>query len=165
MIKPKQLPSTILSLLNERLKDEYYAFYLYRYLGNCLQNMGYKLAAKHFHEESEEELCHAKKIEQFIISWNEEPTLFAIKLDCDCEGIPDAVEHAYKTEYELYEKYEETSVNVMDKGDVCVFDFLQYFRDIQVKSVSYYADLINMLEGVNSKDKVSILLMEQKLFG
>lgn len=164
MIKPKLLPSIILSDLNALLKHEYYAFYLYRHIGNYLQNWGFKLAAKHFFEESAEELEHAKKIEDFIVLWNGEPNLPSIKVDCNCENIVECIEKAYETEYSLYEKYEEVSAKIFQQGDICVFDFLKHFRTIQVESVGLYADMINILEGVDENDKTALLLIEQKLF-
>jgi hypothetical protein len=50
------------------------------------------------------------------------------------------------------------------KKDLCVFDFLQEFRKIQKDSVAEYSDKLNMLEGVDAKDKFNMLLLEKKLF-
>jgi len=52
----------------------------------------------------------------------------------------------------------------MFKKDLCVFDFLQEFRMLQKQSVAEYSDKLNMLEGVDGKDKFKLLLLEKKLF-
>lgn len=52
----------------------------------------------------------------------------------------------------------------MEIGDVCAFDFLQFFRNVQTESVGQYSDMINMLEGVDTKSKFEMLLLEKKLF-
>lgn len=164
MTKLKTLPSSVLNELNARLKDEYYAFYLYRHIGNYLQNWGFKLAAKHFFDESAEELEHAKKIEDFIVLWNGEPILPSIKIDCDCTNLIECIEKAYETEYNLYELYEDSSAQIFKQADICAFDFLQWFRTKQVESVGAYADMLNILDGVDANDKTALLLIEQKLF-
>jgi hypothetical protein len=66
-------------------------------------------------------------------------------------------------EYALYEDYEGTSME-MFKKDLCVFDFLQQFRMLQKQSVAEYSDKLNILEGVDAKDKFNMLLLEKKLF-
>ena len=74
------------------------------------------------------------------------------------------IESAYRIEYDLYEAYEKTSMDIFNYPDVCTFDFLQEFRTIQRKSVAEYADKLNMLEGVDGKDKFKMLLLEEQLF-
>ena len=64
----------------------------------------------------------------------------------------------------MYEEYEDTSMKIFKTGDLCVFDFLQKYRTIQKESVAEYSDKINMLEGVNTKSKFELLMLEKKLF-
>ncbi len=165
MHKLKKLPPAVLSLLNERLKDEYYAFYLYRAASNWSKNVGFDIAAKFFAKESEEELEHAKKIEDFIVLWNSTPMLPSIEdIDTEFKGLYELIEMAYSTESDLYEKYEDASVAILEKGDVCAFDFLQFFRTVQTESVGMYADMLNKIEGVNTSSKFEMLSIEEKIF-
>lgn len=165
MHKLTKLPSAVLTLLNERLKDEYYAFYLYRAASNWCKNVGYDVAASFFAHESEEELEHAKKIEDFIVKWNCTPMLPTIKdIDTEFKGLYELIEMAYATELKLYELYEDTSVSILEKGDVCAFDFLQFFRTVQTDSVGMYSDMLNKIDGVNTSSKFEMLLIEKILF-
>lgn len=164
MIKPNKLPQEVVSLLNERLKDEFNAYYLYRSATNWCRNIGYMKAADYFAKESEDELSHAKKIEDFLVQWNVTPELPSIqKPELTFKDLVEIIEKAYKTEYDLYEKYEDTSAKIMKIGDICVFDFLLFFRSVQTQSVAEYSDMINILTGVEPS-KFNLLLLEENLF-
>jgi len=161
---PNKLDKEVVDLLLPRLKDEYNAFYFYRAASNWCQNVGYFKAAEFFAKESADELTHAKKIEDYLVDWNISPELPTVdRPQITFGGLIDVIENAYLIEYALYEDYEGTSMEVFKK-DLCVFDFLQEFRKIQKDSVAEYSDKLNMLEGVNAKDKFNMLLLEKKLF-
>ena len=116
-------------------------------------------------KESEDELSHAKKLEDFMVLWNVTPNLPVITQPVlEFTDLADGIQRAYDMEYELYENYEETSIKIMKSGDVCAFDLLQFFRNQQTTSVGEYSDMINKLDGVNTKDKFQMLMLEKKLF-
>lgn len=164
MNKPKTLSSEVVALLLPRLKDELTAFYFYRAAQNWCANVGFFKAAEYFAHESEDELKHAKRIENYLVEWNVTPKLPSVsEPTLEFKNIGDLIQKAYDIEYNLYEEYEDTSMK-MFKLDLCVFDFLQEFRSIQQKSVAEYSDKINMLEGVDVADKFKVLMLEDKLF-
>ena len=165
MKKPIKLPQEIVKLLLPRLKDEFDASYLYRAISNWCQGVGYFKAAEFFAKESEDELVHAKGIEKYLVDWNVIVSLPKIETPAsEFADLVDVLDKAYVIEYKLYEEYEDTSMKVFKTGDLCTFDFLQGYRTIQRLSVAEYSDKLNMLEGVNSKDKLNLLLLEKKLF-
>lgn len=162
---PEKLPSNVVSQLTERLSNEFKAYYFYRSATNWCKNVGYFKASEFFAKESEDELAHAKKIEDYLTDWNVTPMLPVIdkpvlEFSCLC----DVLDQAYEMEYELYEAYEETSMNIFKIGDLCVFDFLQFFRTAQKDAVAEYSDKLNMLDGVEPGDKFQLLMLEKKLF-
>ena len=163
-MKPKELDSAIAKLLMDRHADEVNAFYIYRSMSNFLKDIGFFKASAYFAHESEDELSHAKHIEDFLVDWNVVPQLGAIAKPANTfKGLPDCINQAYQMEYDLYEKYEDTSGKVLDK-DICVFDFLKFFREIQTKSVAEYSDKLNLMDGVKTDDKFQLLMLEKKLF-
>lgn len=165
MKQPNKLPKEIINLLLPRLQDEFNAFYLYRSASNWCANVGYMIAADYFKKESEDELVHAKGIEEFLVQWNITPNLPSIdQPELEFKGLIDIIEKAYAIEYALYSAYEETSVKIFESGDICAFDFLQKYRGIQTQSVAEYSDMINTLNGVPDS-KFELLMLEEQLFG
>lgn len=165
MKKPIKLSKEVIDLLLPRLKDELSAFYFYRSASNWCKNVGFFKAAEFFAKESEDESAHAKGIEDYLVDWNITPTLPIIeKPILEFKSLVDVIEKAYMIEYDLYEAYEETSMDIFKTGDLCVFDFLQKYRTIQKESVAEYSDKINLLEGCNESSKFELLMLEKKLF-
>jgi ferritin len=166
MVKPEKLSKEVISLLQSVLVDEFKAFYHYRSATNWCKNVGFVKASEFFAKESEEELEHAKGIEDFLVDWNSNPDLPIIEKPEQIEftGLDQIIDMSYKLEYDLYEKYEVTSVQIFKSGDICAFDFLQKYRTIQKESVTAYSDMINMLSGVDTKSKFEMLMLEKKLF-
>ena len=164
-MKPEALPKEIVELLMPRLSDEFKAYYFYRAASNWCKNVGYMKAGSYFHNESDDELQHAKKIEDFLVDWNVNPDLPIIaKPQTTFKSLMEVIEKAYELEFNLYEAYEETSGKVFKTGDLCTFDMLQFFRGIQTKSVTEYSDMLNILDGV-SCSKFEMLQLEETLFG
>lgn len=165
-MQPKKLSLDVVKLLLERLKDEYTAFYTYRAASNYLKNKGLNLASAYFAKESEDELTHAKKLEDFIVDWNVDVELPMIeKPQCEFKNLMEILETAYGLEYDLYNAYIETSAKIFDMGELQVYDFLNFFRDVQNTSVIEYSDMFNILEGVNTDSKFELLQLEETLFG
>jgi ferritin len=165
MIKPVKLEQEIVDLLLPRLKMELTHFYFYRAASNWCQGVGYFKAAEYFAKESEEESGHAKEIEKYLTDWNVFPALPTIDEPIIMfSGLPNLIEAAYNTEYDLYTQYEEASMQIFDIGDLCTFDFLQVYRKRQKDAVATLSDMINLLEGVNENSKFELLMLEEKLF-
>lgn len=165
MIKPEKISNDIVQLLQKRLQDEYNAFYLYRSATNWCQNVGFFTAAKFFKAESDDELAHAKKLEDYIVDWNVTPVLPTIPAPITSfKNLGEVISKAYGIEYDLYEKYEDTSSKIFKLNDICTFDFLKFFRETQTKSVAEYSDKLNVLDGVNVDSKFEMLMVEETLF-
>lgn len=160
---PNKLEENIVKMLMERHANEMDAFYHYRAASNYCKNVGYFKAAEFFAAESEDELKHAKVIEDYLVDWNITPPLSEVpKPPLTYTSLLDVIETAYKMEYELYEAYEKTGTE-MFKADLCTFKLVQDFLSIQLKAVAEYSDKLNMLEGVEPT-KINLLLLEKKLF-
>jgi ferritin len=164
MTQPKKLPAAIVSILNERLKDEFSAFYFYRSVSNWCKNVGYMYASKYFAQESDEELNHAKMIEAYLTDWNVMPAMDTIKSsDEKFTSLSTTIEMAYEIEYELYESYEESAQKIL-KADICTFKLVQTLLEIQQKSVAVYSDMLNELALINPSDKFQLYYIEKRLF-
>lgn len=164
MLEPKKLDKKIVSLLNERLNDEYTAHYFYRNLSNWCENMGYTKAAKFFAGEASSELEHAEGLQKYLTDWNVTPTLMSLNVPATVSSLVDAIESAYEIEYDLYEQYEKISMDIFNMPDLCTFDFLAKYRTIQRESVAEYATLINKLNLIDYTDKNWVANFEHENF-
>lgn len=165
MKNPKKLDKEIIEELIPRLNDEFTAFYAYRNIANWCRGEGFERAAKFFQKESDSELEHAKKIEDYIVDWNMFPDFDNIKPPKDINSLINCIEMGYELEYSLYEAYEDTSAKIFKMGEICTFDFLKFFRDTQIASVIEYSDMLNKLKGVDVEDKYKMLSLEKTIFG
>lgn len=164
MIKPVKLDSKIVSILNERLNDEYDAHYFYRQLSNWCEEVGYTKASAYFKKEAEDELTHAEGLQKYLTDWNVTPTLKKIDSPAEVSSLAEAIQSAYEIEYDLYEQYEKVSMEIFNMPDLCTFDFLAKYRTIQRESVAEYATLINKLNLIDYNDKNWIAFFEQENF-
>ena len=161
---PEKLPSGIVTLLNQRINDEYEAHYFYRQVANYCENVGYLKAAEYFKGEAEDELKHSEIIQKYLTDWSIQPSLAPVSTPEKVSGLVDAIEKAYQMEYDLYEAYEEISMDIFNKKDLCTFDFLQQFRTIQRMAVAEYSTFLNQLETIDSKDKNWLYEFEKRAF-
>jgi ferritin len=161
---PVKLPSEIVNLLSERLDDEYAAHYFYRQVVNYCENVGYLKAAEYFKGEAEDELKHAEAIQKYLTDWNVQPALAPIPAPQKVSGLVDIIEKAYKMEYSLYDAYEEISMDIFNKKDLCTFDFLQTYRTIQRLAVAEYSTFLNQLETIDKENKNWIYEFEKRAF-
>lgn len=161
---PVKLTSDIATLLNQRINDEYTAHYFYRQVANYCENVGFLKAAEYFKSEAADELTHAEGVQKYLTDWNVQPALMAVDSPEKVSDLVDAIEKAYKMEYALYEAYEEISMDIFNKKDLCTFDFLQQYRNIQRLAVAEYSTFLNQLETIDKKDKNWVYEFEKRAF-
>lgn len=161
---PVKLPQDIANLLNERINDEYAAHYYYRQVANYCENVGFLKAAEYFRGEAADELTHSEGVQKYLTDWNVQPVLSPVEPPQKVSGLVDAIEKAYKMEYDLYEAYEEISMDIFKKNDLCTFDFLQQYRTIQRLSVTEYSTFLNQLDTIDQTDKNWVYEFEKRAF-
>lgn len=155
-------PKTI-KILTNRIKDEYTAHYYYRAASNWCQDMNYKKAAEFFKNEADDELEHAKKIQEYMVDFNIQPTIPNAPTKHNFSNLIDIVHGAYTMELGLMKAYNKDS-QIVFKSDITTFDFLTEFREIQKGAVVEYNDLINASNLVDKEDKFQVLYFEQTYF-
>lgn len=160
---PKTLIGSSVNTVNERLYDEYTAHFFYRNATNWCKGAGYNNAAKFFEEEAEAELEHAKKLQNYLVDWNVNPTMPAVKPNINLVNLIDIVNKAYLIEYDLYEKYNADSLRLMTT-DITTYDLFTEFRKTQFESVVEYSDLLNAAMLVDVTNRLDVIYFEQKYF-
>jgi ferritin len=158
-----KLSSKTIKILTDRIKDEYTAHYFYRAATNWCRDKNYKKAAEFFSNEADDELTHAKKIQEYMTDFNIIPQIPQAPIDHKFDGLIEIIHGAYKMELGLMKAYNKDSQELFSE-DITTFDFLTEFREIQKGAVVEYNDLINGSELVDTKDKFQVLYFEQTYF-
>lgn len=158
-----KLPSKTITILTERLKNEYEAHYFYRAATNWCKDMNYKKAAAYFEKEASDELVHAEKLQEYMTDFNIIPQIPKADTKHTFSSLIDIIYGAYKIELSLMNEYNKDSHSVFT-DDITTFDFLGEFREIQKSSVVEYSDLINATNLIDKTDKFQILYFEQTYF-
>lgn len=162
-----QLPATldpeVVTMLNERLGDEYTAHYFYRNAANWCADKAYNKAAAFFTQEAANELQHAEMLQAYIVGWNATPVIPPVSMSPGFLNLIDIVNKAYDLEFNLLIAYNKNSAAIFP-GDLSTFDFLQDLRKGQTQSVAEYADLLNAAQLVNVSNNFEVLYYEQTYF-
>lgn len=158
-----KLSDKVVSLITERIKDEYRAHFLYRSAANWCHDKNYKKAANFFDEDANTELEHAQKLQKYLTDFNIFVPLPTMESKFEFESLPEIIYKAYDVELALMESYTSSSHEIF-KEDLITFDFFQEFRQIQMNSVIEFNDLINGLDLIDKNDKFQLLYFEQTYF-
>jgi ferritin len=157
------LSDSVVKMLTERLKDEYYAHFLYRAAANWCHDKNYKKAAAFFDADANTELQHAELLQKYMTDFNIIPNIPQAETSHKFDNLIDIIYQAYNFELTLMKSYNSNSHSAFQE-DLTTFDFLQQFRDIQKESVVEFNDLINASELINKNDKFQVLYFEQTYF-
>lgn len=164
ILTPIKLNEAIVTLLTDRIRDEYTAHYYYRNAANWCKDANYVKAAAFFEVEAVNELEHAKMLQDYITSWNVVPMIPPVTPDSTkFDNLIEIVNGGYKLEYNLLVDYNDISSKLFTI-DLTTFDFLQQFRKIQNESVAEYSDLLNAANLINVNNKFEVLYFEGKYF-
>lgn len=158
-----KLSDKVVKFLNDRIKDEYYAHYLYRAAANWCHDMNYKKAAAFFDADAIKELEHAQDIEKYMTDFNILPTFTKTEQNHKFDDLIDIIYKAYEFELYLMKAYNKDSASVLT-DDLTTFDFLQKYREIQKESVIEFNDLINASNLINKNNKFEVLYFENTYF-
>jgi ferritin len=165
-IKPKTLndiASKLSEILNQRIGDEYKAYYFYRNAANWCKGMNYNKAGEFFESEAANELEHSKGLQDYLTQWNIIPEIPQAPTNVTFNNLVDVINKAYEMEYGLLEKY---SMDQIEFAEIhpATFNFIQKYVDYQNDEVSEYSDLLNALELIDYNNKLDILFFEKNYF-
>ena len=160
---PNKISDSLITILTDRLRDEYTAYFFYQNAMNWCRDKGYNKAADFFKEEAEGELEHANKLQSFMVDWNVYPTLPSINARIQFTDLIDIINKAYAIEFNLFEAYK-ASVTTARDLDLNVEMLLREYVRIQNDEVVEYSDLLNASKLVNVDNQFEVLYFEQTYF-
>ncbi len=153
----------MLSELNDQVKHEYYSSYMYLSMSAYFSGLGLSGFAHWMRMQSDEELLHANKFYNYILTRGGSVILQAI----------DAPPAIWKTPLDVFEaglkheRFVTGRINtLMDLAvstkDHAAHAFLQWFITEQVEEEENFADLISKLKLINSEGQ-GLLLLDREL--
>jgi ferritin len=160
---PKRLPDNVINIINERIGDEYTAYYFYTNAANWCKDKNYKKATAYFQAEAQNELEHSKGLQDYLTQWNILPNLPQVPTNQKFEDLVDIINQAYSLEYNLLMKYSKDQQSLLGVHPP-TFNFIQKYVDIQNQSIEEYSDLLNALKLVQWTNKFEVLYFEQTYF-
>lgn len=160
---PTSLPKEIVQMLESRIAEEYNAHFAYRVAANWCKNANYKKAAIFFDKGAEEEVEHAKTLQDYLTQWNIIPNIPSVNPNHSFSDLVSIINTIYDVEYKLLLEYSKNALAVLNSHPA-TFNFLQTFIDIQNKSVAEFSDLLNALTLVDTSKKLDLLVFEDKYF-
>jgi len=163
--KPNNLRPEVVNLINQRIGDEYTAHYFYRNAANWCHNMEYKKAAAFFDAEADDELIHAKGLQDYLTSWDIKPTIPVVKTDKNFNNLAEIIVQAYDMEFGLLQSYSDNTRAIFNLSDMATFVFLQDYIKQNTTSTAEYAAFLNALQLINVENNFEILYFENQYFG
>jgi ferritin len=158
-----KLDSKTIQILTDRIKDEYIAHYYYRAAANWCQDKNYKKAFDFFVAEADDELVHAKGLQEYMADFNIIAQIPQAPTSHSFDSLVDIIYGAYAVELALMKEYNKNSQELF-ASDITTFDFLKKYRKFQKDAVVEYNDFINAIDLIDKTDKFQVLYFEQTYF-
>ena len=151
----------VLKALNDQVKHEFYASFLYLSIASYLENIPYDGFGKWFRKQAEEEHEHAMKIYNYIIDRNCHVDLQAIdkplvKFKSVLEVFELALEHEQKVTKYIHHLYELAN----KEKDYGTAVFLQWFITEQVEEEKNANDNVDQVRLV-ADDPTGLFVLDQ----
>ncbi len=144
MMKPE-----IQAAMNAQINEELFSAYLYAAMVNYFEEINLKGAAKWMRIQVQEELGHAHKFFEYMISRNAKTTLKAINgPKSDWKSPLAAWEAAYKHECHITECINRLHSKASDVKDPATMQFLEWFVNEQVEEEANTSDIVAQMKMV-----------------
>ena len=153
----------MLNALNDQIKFEYYSSYMYLSMSAYFSDLGLSGFAHWMRIQAEEELLHALKFYDFVISRGGKVTLQAIDAPPAKWKAPlDVFEEGLKHEQFVTGRINTLMDLAVSSKDHATHVFLQWFITEQVEEEENFTDLINTMKLIKG-DGHGVLLLDRDL--
>lgn len=147
------MDSKLLEGLNKQINKELFSAYLYFGMSVYFLETNMEGFAKTIKEQAKEELTHAKKIYNYLITRNEKVNLFPIEApDTDWINPIDAIKGALNHEKNVTKSIEELFQIAREVKDYAGEIFLQWFITEQVEEENKFQTLLDKMKNVENCD-------------
>ena len=146
--------------LNDQIKKEYEASYVYNGMRIYLDDANLKGASSWMLKQTQEELEHAEAFVQFVKSLDGQVKLEDIKAQkTEYAGLLEVLEAAYEHEQMITKSIQDLLELAISEKNYAAENFLRKFVDEQVEEEDNFRDLIELVKFVG-KDKAGLLKVD-----
>lgn len=149
-------------LLNEQVKNEFYAWYTYQAMAYVSESMNLKVYAQWFEAQAGEERLHAMKIARYLLDQGADVQLQSIPEPKFKKGsIVEVVQGAVDHELMVTDQIHKLSAAAKEENDYATANFLEWYVMEQVEEVATVTDLLNLTKMAESPGQM--LMVEDRI--
>jgi len=138
----KRISEEVEKLLNERIKGEYQSAYIYWAMSNWCDCYGFFKAKDKYRKYGDEEISHARKLEDYINDRNGKVVLQVIPVpQQEFKSLLDVITKSYEHEQVVTDNYTKLASAIFNTDKV-TFAELQWFVTEQIEEEAKFADAI-----------------------
>lgn len=153
----------VAALLNEQVKNEYFAFYTYQQMAYKLESMNLKVFAKWFTMQAGEEKEHAEKIAKYLLEQGAEVTLKNLNAPkADYASVLEICQAALQHELGVTKNINDLVALARSENDYPTEQFLGWFLAEQVEEVASTTELLEMVKLAGNPGQV--LMLEGRVY-
>lgn len=155
------ISAAMASKLSEQVTNELHASHAYLAMSWAFENMGLKIMAARFMQQSDEERGHALKIGKYVHDVGGQAKLESIpKPSGDFSSTEKIVQAALDSELRVTQQINELAALAQSENDFATRSFLQWFLNEQVEEV---ASMTELLQLVRMAGEQNMLLVESRV--
>jgi len=140
------IPESVLARLNNQIAQEFHAAHNYLAMACRFDDLGYKMLAKWFVRQGEEERSHGMRILNYVLEVGGEVKLKSIDAPTGDMASPlTMVQTALEQEMEVTRSIHDIATLCEKEKDYSTRSFLTWFIDEQVEEVSSMSDLLQLV--------------------
>ena len=144
--------------LNEQVKNEFHASWLYMAMAFALEDMNLKGFANWFYAQADEEREHAMKIANYIMDQGGQVTLTELpKPKTEYKSVEEIVKGALDHELKVTKQINEIAMMAEKESDLATRQFMAWFIDEQVEEVSSVTNLLEMVKMAQTPGQLLML--------
>lgn len=165
LVAPKKglISENLKKLLNYRIEQEEYSSRKYLAMSMWLNDNGYIGAAKLWKKYSSEELEHAEKPKEMLLSFGYQPDTPALsKPPQTFQGLPDVIRKSYDHEMEVTRQCAELTKAAMTEGNFMVMELGLWYSKEQVEELGKLQDFLDKLKAFG-EDKMAMRFLDNEM--
>lgn len=165
LVAPKKGPisENLKKMLNYRIEQEEYSSRIYLAMSMWLTDNGYLGAGKLWKKYSNEELEHAEKARDMLLSFGIQPETPMLEKPIEkFKGLPEIIRKSYDHEMEVARQCGELTKAAMTENNFMVMELGLWYSKEQVEEIGKMVDFMDRLDAFG-EDKTALRFLDNEM--